>query len=61
MTWDDVENTVTMARLEAYGRYWENHPPLHVIAAAMAGVEPKKKKKLADLSELISSFPTGAI
>jgi len=34
-----------MARLESLYRYWEIHPPPHIIAAAKAGIKPKTKQR----------------
>lgn len=46
-------------------RYWESHPPLHVMVAAYLGFEPKKKVDTSKprevdekvLAEIMSSFP----
>jgi hypothetical protein len=48
-----------MPFLAALTRSFEDHPPLRRIAAAMAGVKPKKRAD--DLGELIAMFPQGVI
>ena len=45
MAWDQVEDQITIPRMKALYRYWEDHPPVHLIAAAMAGIEPRNKQK----------------
>ena len=35
--------------------YWQQHPPLHLMAAAYLGVKPSKKQK-ADPSDLIRNL-----
>lgn len=34
---------MTLPRLSALAAYWQEHPPTHIIAAAMAGVKAKPK------------------
>lgn len=56
MSWDEVEDQITIPRMQALYSYWEENPPIHRIAAAMAGIEPRKKQKqYADVMELIGS------
>ena len=60
MAWDEVEDQITMPRYRALCRYWENNPPLHKIAAAMAGIEPRnKQKQYADVMELLGAGVDG--
>ena len=55
MSWDDVEDQITIPRMQALYRYWEENPPLHKIAAAMAGIEPRnKQKEYAGAEDLLS-------
>jgi hypothetical protein len=37
--WDEVEEEITMRRLRTLNRYFEAHPPLHLLAAAFAGMK----------------------
>lgn len=39
-TWDYVAEHVDLPRLEALTRYWEGHPPTHVMVAAYFGIKP---------------------
>ena len=36
-------------------RYWEDHPPTHILVAAFMGVKPKKKGK-PDIDQMIAEF-----
>ena len=36
---------MTFPRLGALNRYWAEHPPIHLLAAAYVGYKPKKKKE----------------
>lgn len=37
-------------------RYWERHPPTHLIAAAFAGVKPKRKME-SDFAAFLNAVP----
>ena len=39
-TWDYVEDTLTMAQITAYRKYFARHPPVHLLAAAYMGYKP---------------------
>jgi len=48
---------MTIPRLNALMKYWANHPPVHLIAAGMAGHKPPRELKEdeeSDFNELIS-------
>ncbi|MDO5058585.1 MAG: hypothetical protein Q4D82_01425 [Neisseria sp.] len=36
-TWDYVCNHIDLPRLQHLNRYWRQHPPLHILAAAYMG------------------------
>jgi hypothetical protein len=40
--WEAVED-LTMPRLRAFSDYFEEHPPLHMVVAAFAGVKPRPR------------------
>jgi len=48
---------MTIPRLNALMKYWAKHPPVHLIAAGMAGYKPPREEKEdggSDFSELIN-------
>ena len=49
---------MTLTRIAAYRRYWEKHPPTHMLVAAYLGYKPQEK---GDLGELIDMFEGGSI
>jgi hypothetical protein len=58
--WDELEETLTWPRIQALSSYWNDHPPVHELVAAMLGVNPGNKEK-ASLGELISMFEGGVV
>lgn len=36
-TWDYVEQHIDLPRLAAMNRYWDKHPPVHIMVAAYLG------------------------
>ena len=64
MTWDEVQDQLDIPSLGAFTRYWESHPPIHLMVASYLGIEPKgeaagKPKRIDDktLAELMAAFP----
>jgi hypothetical protein len=43
--------------IEAMYRYWDDHPPVHIVAAAFAGIKPKAKSKKP---QTLEEFMAGA-
>ena len=60
-TWDQVETGMTVPRFQALSRYWQRHPPLHVMAAAWLGIKPKLTAERGDLGDLVAMFADGRI
>jgi hypothetical protein len=66
--WDYVEDHVTGDRLAAFGRYWRQNPPLHMLVQGLSayfGVwkpEPDAAPTgRGSLDELRAMFPGGMI
>ncbi len=64
MTWDEVQDQLDIPALSAFTRYWESHPPIHVMVAGYLGIEPKKGSSGpvktnddATIAELMTAFP----
>jgi len=59
MTWDDIAENMTMPRFNAIGRYWKKHPPLHVLAAGLAGYRapPDPTAPANQLAESLEQLP----
>ena len=60
-TWAQVEAGMTVPRFQALSRYWQRHPPLHVMAAAWLGIKPKLAAERGDLGDLVAMFADGRI
>lgn len=45
MSWDEVEEQLTLPRLIALTVYWEVHPPTHLLLAGFVGFKPKEPEK----------------
>lgn len=56
-TWEQAEG-LTLPRYEALCRYWESHPPVHLMVAAYLGIKPKprplREGEEQDYSELFA-------
>ena len=59
-TWDEV-GRLTIPRLRALMRYWEQHPPVHLLVAAYLGFKPSgaptSREAAADIAALASDAP----
>lgn len=55
-----MEATLTWPRIDALYRYWEDHPPVHEVAAAIIGVKPKDRRKVG-IEEIMSLFDGGVL
>jgi hypothetical protein len=60
-SWDEIENTVTMQRLEALCRYWKKNPPVHKLFAAYVGYKPKDDEHVFNGAELFGMAPGGVL
>lgn len=58
--WDELEDTLTWPRLNALGRYWQEHPPVHELVAAALGVKPRDKDT-GSLEEIMALFEGGVM
>ncbi len=49
---------MTLPRLYAMNRYWQDHPPVHILLAAFMGMKPTDKMEAeeAGLDELLQAF-----
>ncbi len=56
-----VVDEMTLDDYRRYARYWESHPPLHLLAAAYLGVKPKPAPAQAsdDIAGLLALAPGG--
>jgi len=54
-TWEQVETGMTVPRFQALARYWQRHPPLHLMVAAYLGIRPEPRPK-GDLGDLLALF-----
>jgi hypothetical protein len=44
-SWEYIDDYMTLPRLFEMMDYWAEHPPLHIVLAAFAGIKPSKKKQ----------------
>lgn len=51
--WDYFAEQFDLPRLRAINAYQGQHPPLHIIAAALAGIEPQRQGSLAHAAEYV--------
>jgi hypothetical protein len=54
-TWEQIDD-MTLPRLYAFNRYWENHPPVHIMVAAYFGIKAKPEKKKETSEEMIAEL-----
>jgi len=54
-TWEYIDDHMTMPRFNAMQRYWSKHPPLHILAAGMAGY--RGKPDLPSPDEVLPELP----
>lgn len=53
---------MTLEEYRRFARYWERHPPLHLLVAAFLGVRPKSDAPPAgDLGTLLAMAPGGVM
>lgn len=45
LPWDQILDEWDLPRLDAMTRYWNDHPPVHVMVAAYLGVKPSNQSK----------------
>ena len=45
MSWDEVEEQLTLPRLTALTKYWSEHPPVHLLLAGFVGFKPEKAEE----------------
>jgi hypothetical protein len=45
-----VETTLTVDQITAYRKYWEKHPPTHILAAGFMGYEAPKRATLQEFA-----------
>ena len=63
MTYEQVLDQLDLPSLKGFTTYWESHPPIHLMAAAYFGIEPKtgtanapRVNDDATLASLMSAF-----
>jgi len=56
-----VDETLTVPRLIIYNNYWEEFPPLHVLAAGYLGFKKKETGSFEDLVDTLSGIKQGGI
>lgn len=55
-TLDYIRESLDIPTLDSFNRYWEQFPPLHIIAAHYTGAA-KPKQQPGDLGDLLDMFP----
>lgn len=58
-TWDYIGEHMTLDRLGALTKYWNSHPPMHLMVAAYLGIKPTRGGRgqdKGDLGELIGAL-----
>lgn len=45
-TFEELDSTMTLSRLDALSAYWQKHPPVHLLKAAELGYEYKEKQSV---------------
>lgn len=58
-TWDYTEETLTVPRLKALQKHWEDHPPLPLMVAAYLDIKPKEKASEEDFFNMVSGLGHG--
>jgi hypothetical protein len=62
-TWEYIDDHMDLPRLSAMNRYWENHPPVHIMLKKLgiwAGIEKPPKSKSFDADPLAQMFMSGS-
>jgi hypothetical protein len=44
-TWEYIDEFLTLPRLNALQKHWRRFPPVHMTAAAFAGIKPPEDEK----------------
>jgi len=57
-TWDYVEDTLTVSRLQALHKEWKRHPPLALMVAAYLGITPPEEKSGEELLQRLQAMAT---
>jgi hypothetical protein len=48
---------MTLPRLFSFNRYWEHHPPTHIMVARLMGIKPgAPAQKKASPEEMLAEF-----
>lgn len=62
-SWEYIGAHMTIPRLEAFQRYWEHSPPVHLMVAAYFGIGVKAKTSQSsesDIDALMKMYPQTA-
>lgn len=58
-TWDYIAEHVDVPRLLAINKYWDAHPPVHLLVAGYMGYEPKQNA--TSLEEAAEYVPVNTV
>lgn len=60
-SWDSVAWGMDWHRVQALCRYWERHPPLHLMVQGYLGIKSKDQSHAShdDLISVLQQFPQG--
>lgn len=58
-TWDYIDEYLTLPRLNALGKHWQDFPPVNETVAAFVGIKPEKKepRKIDNAWQGIDTLP----
>ncbi|HWK45130.1 MAG TPA: hypothetical protein VNT30_10430 [Stellaceae bacterium] len=57
----DQIDQMTLPRFAGLTRYWNRHPPTHVLVAAYLGIGRQHDQSGSGMAELLALFPTGIL
>jgi len=52
---------MTLPRFAGLSRYWQRHPPTHVLVAAFLGIDCPRDLPGSGMADLLALFPTGVL
>lgn len=50
-SWDTIDREMDLIRFAAMSRYWDRHPPLHLMVQSYLGIKPVVRNSASRQSE----------
>ena len=60
-TWEYIDENMTLPRLYEMSEYWAEHPPLHLLVAAVVGAKPKKQETQENPFDLLGDLAAAGV